>query len=151
MTERTQLIQAAIAEVQELRKVQFNGPDEQVQQLLDSYLPEDSLADLLWADAGAEASVQDIADLLSLWSWRTDDNGSGIMRTMERWIEEGTDSKKIAVALELDAYPFIDHRVRIAKLQCVAAKFPELAQRCQLVITKSKNLIERESYLGAST
>lgn len=143
MTERQQLVQAALAEVRRLRERNFCGPDECVLQLLQTYPSDQSIPDLLWTDLPDEASVRDIADLLSLWSWRTDDNGSSIMRAVERWIDDGVNEKQIAVALNLDAYPFVDHGVRIAKVQQVAAKFPGLARRCENVIAQSEDWMSR--------
>jgi hypothetical protein len=145
MTERQMLVRATLAEVQRLRGENFAGADDLVLQLLQSYSFGDSLADLLWADLPEDAPVQDVADLLSLWSWRTDDNGSGIRRAAERWIEEGQSQKQVAVALNLDAYPFVDDGVRIANLQKTAEKFPELAQRCHEIITESRILMQRRS------
>jgi hypothetical protein len=107
MTERQILVRATLAEVQRLRGGNFMGADDLVLQLLQSYSSGDSLADLLWADLPEDAPVADVADLLSLWSWRTDDNGSSIRRAVERWIEEGRSQKQIAVALNLDAHPFV--------------------------------------------
>jgi len=145
MTGRHHLVRETLAEVERLRALNFNGPDELVLQLLHSYPAEKQLADLLWNDLPEDAAVQDIADLLSLWIWRTDDNGSQIMRTVERWIEECINPKQIAVALSLDAYPFVNDQTRVAKLQQVAAKFPKLLPRCRQIIDQSKKWIERNA------
>jgi hypothetical protein len=147
---RTDLVLEALAEVQKLREAGFRGSDHFAIQLLASYPEGGSLPDLLWADLPDDASVQDIADLLSLWSWRTDDNGARIMRAVERWIDQGENVRQIAVGLSLDAYPYIDHRVRVARLQSIAAKFPELASPCQQIIKQSREWIDRESHSGPS-
>ena len=86
---RTALVLGALAEVQKLREADFRGAGHLAIQLLASYPEGESLPDLLWADLPDDASVKDIADLLSLWSWRTDDNGARIMRGVERWIRPG--------------------------------------------------------------
>jgi hypothetical protein len=145
MADRHHLVLATLAEVERLRPLDFNGPDELVLQLLQSYPSEQSLADLLWGDLPNDASVQVIADLLSLWTWRTSDNGSQIMRTVERWIDECVNSKQIAVALNLDGYPFIDDHNRMEKLQQVADKFPDLKPRCLEIINQTRKWIERNA------
>lgn len=147
MTERDYLVRATLEEVKRLRTLDFNGPDKLVLQLLHSYPVEQPIADLLWNDLPEDATVQAIADLLSLWSWLTDDNGSQIMRTVERWVDNCMNSKQIAVALNLDAYPFSDGFTRIEKLQKVAAKFPELLPRCNEIIDQSRKWIERKAVL----
>ena len=143
MNTRTALVQGALQEVARLRSHEFRGSDAAVCSLLDSYSTEGSLADLLWSDLPSNCDLQDVADLLSLWSWRTNDNGSQIMRAVERWIVEGTDLRKISVALSLDALPFIDPEVAIAELKRVMAKFPQFESRCEAMIQERLRQIER--------
>lgn len=140
------IIEDTLAEVQALRTQNFRGSDELIIRLLRSYPDDEALADHLWADLPANAAVHDIADLLSLWSWRAEDNGARILRTAERWIEEGRDSKKIEVALNLDAFPFLDDEVRVVRLVKIAAKFPQLAPRCQRIIDQSRAWIENGNH-----
>ena len=144
--QRSALVRDALAQVEKLRNAAFRGTDDLVVRLLASYPAGGSLPDLLWADLPKEASVQDVADLLSLWSWRTDDNGASIMRAVERWIEECANAKQIEVGLNLDAYPYVDHQLRIDRLQLVATKFPELAGRCRAIIDQSRGWISRDAH-----
>jgi len=139
MRERHQVVQAALDQVRTLRKTEFRGEDDQVLTLLHSYSGDASPANSLWADLPTAAAVEDIADLLSLWLWRTDDNGAQIMRAVENWITEHNDPKKIEVSLSLEAYPFIDDLSRIEALERVKVVFPEFSPRCQEIIDQSKN------------
>jgi hypothetical protein len=150
MTNHAHLVRAALVEVQMLREMNFKGSDHFVVQLMHSYQPKESLADLLWADLPEDTPAQDIADLLSLLSWRTDDNGSSIMHTVESWIDEGASQKQVTVALSLDAYPFVDHNVRVQKIRAVAARFPELLKQCQQIINQSEIWINQETPRNAN-
>ena len=147
MSQRAPLIAAAFDEVSRWRADSGSTSDQAVRALLAAY-PPDRVADLLWADLPESVSTTDVADLLSLWTWRTDDNGASIMRTMERWIDECADSRKVAVALNLDAYPFVDHRLRLARLKLLAARFPEHRSRCESMIDATKLMMQRDCERG---
>lgn len=141
--ERALLVRAALEEVSRWRSYPRSQSDEAICSLLASYSLHEQLADLLWADLPPSACPQDVADLLSMWFWRTADNGAAIRRTTERWIEESADSKKIAVALNLEAYPFLDDEVRLAKLKILAAQFPEHRARCESIVDESQAMMRQ--------
>jgi hypothetical protein len=75
-----------------------------------------------------------VADLLAMWTWIVEDNGTEIYRAAERWITGCCDPRQIAVALSLEAIPFTDPKVCIAELRKVAAVFPELRECCERFI-----------------
>ena len=139
---RIALVQATLDEVAALRSNKFQGNDETVLRLLGEYGETSDVAELLWADLPATYWRVDAADLLTLWAWRTDDNGAKIMRTLERWVSECSDESKVWVALHQDAYPFIDHRSRIDYLLRVKSAFPALGQHCQSMIDQSRRWLE---------
>ncbi|MET3823163.1 hypothetical protein ACVK00_001958 [Burkholderia sp. PvR073] len=143
MFTRHKLVEAALHEVAKLRASNFAGDDDVVLRLLNAYTGADSVADYLWQELPINYHVENVADLLSLWCWRTDDNGALIMRAVERWIVECADESKIKVALSMDAYPFIDPDVCIANLKKAATAFPALHARCEKII--SDRLAQRHS------
>lgn len=131
---RTAIVVATLADVSHAREQQFREHPSTVRALLELYLGKGSIADLLWNDLPRHYEVQDVADLLTMWTWMGEDNGTEIHRAAERWIAECCDPKRIAVALSLDAVPFMDATVCIAQLRRVEAAFPELGERCEEVI-----------------
>lgn len=135
---RITLARATLDEVATLRSNKFEGDGETVLCLLGEYGATSDVAELLWADLPATYRREDVADLLTLWAWRTNDNGAHIMRTLERWVSECSDESKVWVALHQDAYPFIDHRSRIDYLLRVKSAFPALGQHCQSMIDQSR-------------
>jgi hypothetical protein len=138
MTDRAFLVVAALEQVATLRASGFRGDDSAVCQLLKEYGESHDLADKLWSDLPNGCGREDVADLLTLWSWRTNDNGAAIVRTLEGWVSECSDESKVWVALHQDAYPFVAHAERIGRLAKVAVQFPSLGHRCEAMITQSR-------------
>ncbi|KAB0550533.1 hypothetical protein F7R01_04795 [Pseudomonas argentinensis] len=79
-----------------------------------------------------------VADLFNLLAWQTKDNGSAMTREVETWLREGQDARKITIALSLDVYPFINAHEMHQVLSKIAAATPELAEKCQALITLRK-------------
>lgn len=144
MHTRTTLIQATLDEVAALRLANHQGSDDTVMRLLDEYEDDSDLAELLWADLPATYRAEDVAVLLDLWTWRTNDNGARIGRTLERWIVESSDERKVWIALNQEAYPFIDGNIRITHLLRLKSAFSALEERCDAMIAFSRELLERE-------
>lgn len=63
---------------------------------------QENLADQLFADIPDSISFRQVARLFDFIAWPTDDNGSAMTRTVERWLVEGTDLRKIQIALNLE-------------------------------------------------
>lgn len=144
MNTRTTLAQATLDEVAALRLANYQGSDDTVMRLLDEYGDDSDLAELLWAELPATYCPEDVAVLLNLWTWRTNDNGARIGRTLERWIVESSDERKVWIALNQEAYPFIDGNIRIAHLLRLKSVFSALEERCDAMIAFSRELLERE-------
>jgi hypothetical protein len=145
MKDRCLLVQAALNQVQKLRETDFRGNDDLACALLRAYPAGESIANSLWAELPADAASADIADLLSLWIWRTDDNGAAIMRAVESWITEHIDPKRVEVALSLEGYPFIDDQVRIHALHQLEEVFPQFAPRCQEIIEQTRTWMKNRA------
>ncbi|PMY71027.1 MULTISPECIES: hypothetical protein [Pseudomonas] len=98
-----------------------------------------NLADRLFADIPESIPFLLVAKLFNLLAWQTDDNGSAITRTVERWLVEGTNLRKIQIALNLDVYPFPDEHEMYRVLSDVAISHPEVADKCQQLISSRQN------------
>lgn len=100
---------------------------------------EENLADRLFADIPDSISFMQVARLFDFLAWQTDDNGSAMTRTAERWLVEGTDLRKIKIALNLDVYPFPDEHEMYRVLSDVAVCHPQVAGTCQQLISSRKS------------
>lgn len=150
MNDRASLLAAALEQVATLRRSGFRGDDGAVLHLLRYCGEGDHLVSSLWADLPEGSLREDVADLLGLLVWRTNDNGAAIMRTLERWIRECSDELKIWVAVHQEAYPFIAHADRINHLVEVAKRFPSLAPRCEAMIAQTREWERTERGAGMS-
>lgn len=100
---------------------------------------EENLADRLFADIPDSISFMQVARLFDFLAWQTEDNGSAMTRAIERWLVEGTNLRKVQIALNLDVYPFLDEREMDRVLSDVAVSLPEMADRCQQIISSLKS------------
>ncbi|MHC3822912.1 MULTISPECIES: hypothetical protein [Pseudomonas] len=100
---------------------------------------EENLADRLFADIPDSISFMQVARLFDFLAWQTEDNGSAMTRAIERWLVEGTNLRKVQIALNLDVYPFLDEREMDRVLSDVAVSLPEMADRCQQIISSRKS------------
>lgn len=100
---------------------------------------EQNLADRLFADIPDSISFLQVARLFDFLAWQTDDNGSAMTRTVERWLVEGTNLRKVQIALNLDVFPFPDEREMYRVLPNVAVSHPQVADKCQQLISSRRN------------
>ncbi|WGS53752.1 hypothetical protein LFL96_22160 [Paraburkholderia sp. D15] len=143
MADRFALVRATLDEVATLRTAGFRGDEENVRHLLGAYGETSDLAELLWSDLPENYCLQDIADLLNLWAWRTNDNGKRIMCTLEKWVSDCSDLNKVWVALHQDACPFTEHSSRIEHLRRVMRVFPSLRVSCEAMIEQSQRWMRK--------
>jgi hypothetical protein len=144
MQEKAFLVKAALAETEAWRSSNCSGPDDAALALLRFYGESEDLAELLWNDRPERANLQAMADLMSLWAWRTNDNGSRIHRTLEKWVRESSDEERVWLALHNEAMPFIDHAERIERLAQVQHTFPTLAEQCQKISDETRRMVTLE-------
>ncbi|MDR6957256.1 hypothetical protein J2W43_001232 [Pseudomonas brassicacearum] len=100
---------------------------------------EQNLADRLFADIPDSISFMEVARLFDFLAWQTDDNGSAVTRTVERWLVEGTDLRKIKIAPNLDVYPFTDEQEMSRVLSNVEICHPQVADNCQRLISSRQS------------
>ena len=96
---------------------------------------EENLADRLFADIPDSTSFMLVARLFDFLAWQTHDNGSAMTRAVERWLLEGTDLRKIQIALNLEVFPFPDEYEMYRALSDVAISHPQVADNCQQLIS----------------
>ena len=101
---------------------------------------EDNLADRLYREIPRSVPYEVVCDLFNLLAWRTNDNGSSVTRAIEDWLRNGTDGRKLRIALNLDVYPFIDEDEMESVLSALAQTSPVVAFRCQELIKSRKRL-----------
>lgn len=107
----------------------FTAAVQEMEKVLAS-MGETDIANQVMSEAAAEVSWQEIADLLGILMWSTTDNGSQIMRTAESWLHDMRDERRVAVALNLDAYPFLDRAEMERVLTRVAKTWPSVRDQC---------------------
>lgn len=67
---------------------------------------EADLAQRLFDEIPRHVPFEVVCDLFSILLWQTSDNGSAIMRTVEDWLRQANDTRKMLVALNLELIPF---------------------------------------------
>jgi hypothetical protein len=137
---RTKL-QLAIAAVTQERHKKFDQSFAKVAALVPEYPPEE-LADRLIDDIPLAVPWEVAADILQILTWSTDDNGSSIMRTAERWLIEAQDLRRIQMALNLEVYPFETKDQMQRVFTEVAQRFPEASSRCKALVNARAQLPE---------
>lgn len=75
-----------------------------------------------------------VAELFDILSWQTNDNGADIHRTLERWLLEGLDNRKLLIALHVEVYLFLDEDERVRVLSDLAQKNSRVAARCKVLV-----------------
>jgi hypothetical protein len=103
---------------------------------------EAGLTERLYNAIPRERPWQDVADLFGILIWSTSDNGSALMEATEHWLRHAADARQVRIALHLDVYPFMDRGTMEQVLGDVAAKFPEVAERCRELVESRRRLPE---------
>jgi len=81
-----------------------------------------------------------VAELFNLLAWQTNDNGASVTRTIETWLREGTDNRKLLIALHLDVYPFIDDEEMERVLSHLAETNVRVSARCKELIRSRRGV-----------
>jgi hypothetical protein len=116
------------------RKGSFNKSFELVDKLIEKY-GEENLTERLYQKIGLEWDWEIVADLFGILIWSTNDNGASIVETAEQWLLEGSDLRKINIALHLDAYPFAKKEQMQEVLSHLSTLYPEIAEHCSYLIS----------------
>jgi hypothetical protein len=133
------LLDTTLSTVAAERITGFDQSFELVNQLIETY-GESNLAEVLYSQISPEYPWDLIADLFSLLIWSTSDNGKSLTETTEKWLLAGQEIDKIKIALHLEVYPFEDREKMEQVLSKIGRLFPEVASRCEELITSRKEL-----------
>jgi len=99
---------------------------------------ESDLANRLYQEIPRSVPFEVVCDLFDLLAWRTEDNGTSVTCTIEHWLREGVDNRKLLIALHLDVYPFIDPAEMDEVLSQLAKNNLKVSSRCLELIEKRK-------------
>jgi hypothetical protein len=99
---------------------------------------EQDLADLLFAEIPRTVPFEVVAELFDFLAWQTSDNGAAIGRAVEAWLCEGTDNRKLLIALDREVYPFIDATEMARVLSHLAETNPRVSVRCKYLLESRK-------------
>lgn len=82
-----------------------------------------------------------VADLVGILVWRTHDQGVALFQSAEGWLREGTNLRRIQIVLAQHRYPFFHDPAEMERvLSDIAQRFPEVAARCEDLITSRRRL-----------
>ena len=99
---------------------------------------EQGLAERLFSEIPRTVPFELVAELFEFLTWQTEDNGGAIHQTFENWLRDGTDSRKILIALNSGVYPFRDDQEMEQVLSQLVQTNARVAGRCQEVIQARK-------------
>ncbi|MBM3992638.1 MAG: hypothetical protein FJ303_00550 [Planctomycetes bacterium] len=114
---------------------------------------ENNLADRLNTAIPQNYPWDIVASLFDILSWTCiengiNDNGAAISRTIEGWLQENDDTRRIQIALNLEVYPFIDQKEMEMTLDEVANRHPQFRDRCKDLIRQRQQESERARSLS---
>jgi hypothetical protein len=116
----------------------FNRSFDLVTKLLKVY-GEENLADTLYEDISLEYSWETVADLFAILIWSMSDKGSAALcETTDKWLVEGSDLRKIKIALNTDIYPFRNKTKMVEILSRLANHYSEISSKCNELIASRK-------------
>jgi len=112
------------------RKDGFNKTYELVDKLIEEY-GEENIVEFLCRDIKLEWQWEIIADLFAILIWSLNDaTAISLIETTEQWLLEGSDIRKIKIALHLDVFPFRKKEQMQTVLSSLARLYPEISQHC---------------------
>ncbi len=97
---------------------------------------EAGLADFVLNNSAEAVPSTVLADVLGISFWCTDSNGSVVQRDFERWLSDGSDPRRVEVALYSECYPFRDRDQMTEVLQELSKKMPSVSARCSEIISQ---------------
>jgi len=100
---------------------------------------ERDLANILFSEIPRTVPFELVAELFNLLAWQTNDNGASVTRTIEAWLREGQDNRKMLIALHLEVFPFIDDAEMYRVLSHLAETNVRVSARCKALIQSRRN------------
>ena len=100
---------------------------------------ERDLAEIVFAGIPRTVPFELVAELFNLLAWQTNDNGASVTRTIEAWLRDGQDNRKLLIALNLEVFPFIDGEEMYRVLSHLAETNFRVSARCKELIRSRKS------------
>ncbi|MFO0960714.1 MAG: hypothetical protein U0800_25310 [Isosphaeraceae bacterium] len=126
----SELLAGALAAIEAERDNRPGRGSELVRRLI-ADRGEADLAERLYREIPIGCPWELVADLFKILIWNTADNGLDVCRTAARWLEANDDLRRIRVALHIGANPYLSGTEMTHVLVGVAARHPEVADRCR--------------------
>jgi len=101
---------------------------------------EQGLAERVFSEIPRTVPFELVAELFDLLAWQTEDNGGAIHRTIEEWLREASDNRKMLIALNSGIYPFIDDEEMERVLSHLATTNARISGRCKEILQARKIL-----------
>ena len=101
---------------------------------------EQDLANFLFSEIPRKIPFELVAELFDFLAWQTSDNGAAIHRTIEKWLQDGADNRRLLIALNLETYPFTDPMEMEQVLSSLAEKNHRVAARCKYLIHSRRKM-----------
>ncbi|MCO5412142.1 hypothetical protein [Ralstonia mojiangensis] len=95
---------------------------------------ERDLAEIVFSEIPRTVPFELVAELFNLIAWQTTDNGASVTRTIEAWLREGQDNRKLLIALHLEVFPFIDDEEMYRVLSHLGETNSRVSARCKELI-----------------
>lgn len=137
----TPILTEVIAAICRERDTSFYQVHDLVHQLLSEY-GEADLTNRLFAEIPRDVSFEIVVDLLDTLCGSTSDNGGALHQTLEDWLREGKDNRKLRIALHCEAYPFTDADEMERVLGHLSETNAAVSYRCRFLIAERKGLIQ---------
>ncbi|MEM8530417.1 MAG: hypothetical protein AAGF95_06220 [Chloroflexota bacterium] len=128
----TELLQHTLAII-DTERPYFADSFELVDQLLATY-GENDLANRLYVDISEAVSWEIVVDLFNILLWSTSDNGHALTQLTDEWLRNGTDLRRIMIALHMDSFPFRNKAEMEQVLSELAIRHPTVHGRCYELI-----------------
>lgn len=88
----------------------------------------------LLASSASNLPTSALAEVFDRLIWCLADNGDELLRVRDAWLES-SDVRKVAIGLAMDeTFPFGGADEMQTKLEGIAARWPELGDRCREII-----------------
>jgi hypothetical protein len=91
-----------------------------------------AMADFIVDNSAHGLGAEAVADLFDRMVWILKDNGEALHRVVRRWLDEGTDLRRVQIALAMEEAFLYERRseMEAAFLQ-LTLRYPELEATCQ--------------------
>lgn len=105
-----------------------------VEQIFHALGSEDIAAVIEHAVKAGSLSPAEGALVLGVGQWSGNEGGRSQIATLHRWLREGDDAVRIALAIEQDWFPFATTDEMEGALSVIESRFPQFKSRCREIV-----------------